>query len=187
MRPCQCQLHNRFAANHATLVKRRACLRSAAFSKHRGHSSKQSQRLAPCPCRASAEGDSNNANDSKVVKKSDGRISTTLAGLDALLGVQEEKKDTEEHNKKEASHACRRICSIGEMFDSIDAHADVRSMLQEAEKSERVTLDVSPDVVKSIAQADLGRKGTQNGASKESKDAEKQLSDQMVCLLACPA
>ena len=44
-----------------------------------------------------------------------------------------------------------------------------------------VTLDISPEVVKSIAQADLGRRIASNGKSKESKDVEKQLSDQMVC------
>lgn len=127
MKPCQCQLHSRSAVKSATLVNKRPILRSATFSKHRGHPSKQSQRLAHCPCRASSEGDPNSANDTKVVKKSDGRISTTLAGLDALLGVQEDKNDTEEGGKKEASHACRCIC-ICENFD-IHVHADGRSIL----------------------------------------------------------
>ena len=52
--------------------------------------------------------------------------------------------------------------------------------LQDAGKSDKVTLDVSPEVLKSIAQADLGRKSAQNGSSKGDKDAEKKLSDQMV-------
>ena len=57
---------------------------------------------------------------------------------------------------------------------------DVSCPLQDSEESEKVTLDVSPGVLRSIAQADLGRKSTQNGSSKEDKDAEKKLSDQMV-------
>ena len=52
---------------------------------------------------------------------------------------------------------------------------------QDSEKADRVSLDVSPEVLKSIAQADLGRKNAQNGSSEKSKsNAEKQLSDQMV-------
>lgn len=53
-------------------------------------------------------------------------------------------------------------------------------MLQEAKSSDKLTVDVSPDVVKSIAQADLGRRNASNGKGKDSKDVEKQLSDQMV-------
>ena len=52
--------------------------------------------------------------------------------------------------------------------------------MQDSDKSDKVTLDVSPDVLKSIAEADLGRKTAQNGSSKGDKDAEKKLSDQMV-------
>lgn len=57
---------------------------------------------------------------------------------------------------------------------------DVSCLLQDPEKSEKVTLDISPDVLRSIAQADLGRKNAQNGSSNGDKDAEKKLSDQMV-------
>jgi hypothetical protein len=53
-------------------------------------------------------------------------------------------------------------------------------LLQEAKSSDKLTVDVSPDVVKSIAQADLGRRNASNGKGKDSKDVEKQLSDQMV-------
>ncbi|KAL0023735.1 hypothetical protein WJX79_009611 [Trebouxia sp. C0005] len=81
---------------------------------------------------------------------SSGKIATTLAGLDALLGVQEEKQDAEDHKASD-----------------------------EAKSSDKLTVDVSPDVVKSIAQADLGRRNASNGKGKDSKDVEKQLSDQM--------
>lgn len=52
-------------------------------------------------------------------------------------------------------------------------------LLQEAKSSDKLTVDVSPDVVKTIAQADIGRRSA-NGKGKDSKDVEKQLSDQMV-------
>ncbi len=55
------------------------------------------------------------------------------------------------------------------------------SFLQETSKSDKLSVDVSPEVVKSIAQADLGRQNASNGKSKDTKDVEKQLSDQMVC------
>lgn len=52
---------------------------------------------------------------------------------------------------------------------------------QKAGPSDKLAVDVSPEVIKSITQADLGRRNASNGKSKESKDADKQLSDQMVC------
>ncbi len=58
--------------------------------------------------------------------------------------------------------------------------AHVMCLLQEAKSSDKLTVDVSPDVVKSIAQADIGRRNVSNGKGKDSKDVEKQLSDQMV-------
>ncbi len=58
-------------------------------------------------------------------------------------------------------------------------------LLQEAKSSDKLTVDVSPDVVKSIAQADLGRRNASNGKGKDSKDVEKQLSDQMVSSSCC--
>ena len=102
MRPCQCKLHTTSGVNLPALLHRRPALRAAAFNKHRGHSSKQNQRPGPCPSRASSEDDSKTSSDSSVVKKSNGRISTTLAGLDALLGIEEEKKDEEEPKKSQA-------------------------------------------------------------------------------------
>ena len=49
---------------------------------------------------------------------------------------------------------------------------------QKAGPSDKLAVDVSPEVIKSITQADLGRRNASNG---KSKDADKQLSDQMVC------
>ncbi|KAL3140257.1 hypothetical protein ABBQ38_004528 [Trebouxia sp. C0009 RCD-2024] len=151
MRPCQCQcqIHTNKGLTLSVSVHRRPVLRTAALHKHRGQASKRNQRSSPCPCRASSGDDTKTSNDGSVVKKSEGRISTTLAGLDALLGIQEEKSDEEDQNQPQAG------------------------------KSDKVTLDVSPEVLKSIAQADLGRKAAQNGSSKGDKDAEKKLSDQM--------
>lgn len=109
MRPCQCHLHASSGVYANSGVKlpavlhRRPALRTAAFKKQRGHPSKQNKRPGPCPCRASSDDEPKTSNDSSVVKKSDGRISTTLAGLDALLGIQEEKKEEEEPKKSQAS------------------------------------------------------------------------------------
>lgn len=111
MRPCQCQLHINSGVKLPALLQRRPALRTAAFSKHRGHPSKQNRRLGPCPCKASSEDDSKASNDTSVSKKSGGRITTTLAGLDALLGIQEEeKKEEEEPKKSQASLGAGCIC-----------------------------------------------------------------------------
>ena len=99
MRPCQCHLHANNGVKLPAVPRRRPALRTTAFSKQRGHPSKQNKRPGPCPCRASSDDESKSSNDSSVVKKSDGRISTTLAGLDALLGIQEKKKEEEEPKK----------------------------------------------------------------------------------------
>lgn len=131
----------------APLLHRRPVARCTAF---RGQPNKQQPRPAPCPCRSSTGDESSTSTDSKVAEKSSGKIATTLAGLDALLGVQEEKQDAEDHKASD-----------------------------EAKSSDKLTVDVSPDVVKSIAQADLGRRNASNGKGKDSKDVEKQLSDQM--------
>ena len=111
MRPCQCQLHTNNGVKLPALLQRRPTLRTAAFSKHRGHPSKQNKRLGPCPCKASSEDESKASNDSSVSKKSGGRITTTLAGLDALLGIQEEKKEEEEPKKSQASHDAGCTCT----------------------------------------------------------------------------
>ena len=104
MRPCQCRLHLNSGVKLPTLLHTRPALRTAAFSKHRGHPSKQNKRPGLCPCRASSEDEAKTSKDSSDVKKSDGRISTTLAGLDALLGIQEEKKEVEETKKSQVSY-----------------------------------------------------------------------------------
>lgn len=117
MRPCQCQLHSKNGVKLLPVLHRRPALRTAAFSKHRGHPSKQTKRPGPCPCRASSEDESKPSKDSSVVKKSDGRISTTLAGLDALLGIQEEKKEEEEPKKSQVRmHLQSRGSSYGNRF-----------------------------------------------------------------------
>lgn len=179
MRPCQCQcqIHTNKAVTLSVLLHRRPVLRTAAFNRHRGQASKRNQRSSPCPCRASSEDDTKTSNDSSVVKKSEGRISTTLAGLDALLGIQEETKDEEEQNQSQASLVQTSADSIIRQKNVLTDKCHFR---QDAGKSDKVTLDVSPEVLKSIAQADLGRKSAQNGSSKGDKDAEKKLSDQMV-------
>lgn len=117
MRPCQCQCQIHTKNGFSALLHRRPVLRTAALSKHRGHASKRNQRSGPCPCRASSEDDKKTSNDGSVVKKSEGRISTTLAGLDALLGIQEEKEDAEEQKQSQASRDDADICiSVGSSF-----------------------------------------------------------------------
>lgn len=84
----------------APLLHRRPVARCTAF---RGQPNKQQQRPAPCPCKSSAGDEYSNSSDSKVAEKSSGKIATTLAGLDALLGVQEEKQDAEDHKASDVS------------------------------------------------------------------------------------
>ncbi|DBA95954.1 TPA: hypothetical protein ACH3X1_001475 [Trebouxia sp. C0004] len=146
MRPCHCQILTSNGVGATPLLRRRPVARCTAF---RGQPNKQQQRLAPCPCRSSA-GDESSTSSDKVAEKSSGKIATTLAGLDALLGIQEEKQDADDHKASD-----------------------------EAKGSDKLSVDVSPDVVKSIAQADLSRRNASNGKGKDSKDVEKQLSDQM--------
>ncbi len=100
MRPCQCQLPTSKGVVAAPLLHRRPVARCTAF---RGQPNKQQQRPAPCPCRSSTGDESSNSSDSKVAEKSSGKIATTLAGLDALLGVQEEKQDAEDHKASDVS------------------------------------------------------------------------------------
>lgn len=132
------------------MLRRRLVVHTTAFSRHRGQPNRQSQRRAPCPCRSSTGEEPSTSSDSNVAEKSGGKIATTLAGLDALLGIQEDKQDDEEQKASE-----------------------------KAGPSDKLAVDVSPEVIKSITQADLGRRNASNGKSKESKDADKQLSDQM--------
>jgi len=100
MRPCQCQIPTSNGVGAAPLLRRRPVARCTAF---RGQPNKQQQRPAPCPCRSSAGDESSTSSDSKVAEKSSGKIATTLAGLDALLGVQEEKQDAEDHKASDVS------------------------------------------------------------------------------------
>lgn len=179
MRPCHCQMPSSKGVVAAPLLHRRPVARCTAF---RGQPNKQQQRPAPCPCRSSAGDESSNSSDSKVAEKSSGKIATTLAGLDALLGVQEEKQDAEDHKASDVSLTSKLMMTqcnrAGNKEELVIAH--VMCLLQEAKSSDKLTVDVSPDVVKSIAQADIGRRSASNGKGNDSKDVEKQLSDQMV-------
>ncbi len=84
----------------APLLHRRPVARCTAF---RGQPNKQQQRPAPCPCKSSTGDESSTSSDSNVAEKSKGKIAITLAGLDALLGVQEEKQDAEDHKASDVS------------------------------------------------------------------------------------
>ena len=102
MRPCQCQLPAAInGAGPAPLLRRRSAVRCTAFSRHRGQPNQQSQRPALCPCRSSSGEEPSTSSDSTIQEKSRPKIASTLAGLDALLGIEEEKKDTEEHKSSE--------------------------------------------------------------------------------------
>ena len=100
MRPCQCQIPTSKGVVAAPLLHRRPVARCTAF---RGQPNKQQQRRGPCPCRSSTGDETSTSSDSKVAEKSSGKIATTLAGLDALLGVQEEKQDAEDHKASDVS------------------------------------------------------------------------------------
>lgn len=57
-------------------------------------------------------------------------------------------------------------------------------LAQTATNEPKVDVSISPEVLKTLAQADLGRLGATDGKkdSKDNKTAEKKLSDQMVSL-----
>ena len=119
MRPCQCHMPTSNGVVAAPLLHRRPVARCTAF---RGQPNKQQPRPAPCPCRSSTGDESSTSTDSKVAEKSSGKIATTLAGLDALLGVQEEKQDAEDHKASDVSLTsnpmfvqCNRACNDEEL------------------------------------------------------------------------
>ena len=101
MRPCRCQLPAAKGVGASSMLRRRLVVHTTAFSRHRGQPNRQSQRRAPCPCRSSTGEEPSTSSDSNVAEKSGGKIATTLAGLDALLGIQEDKQDDEEQKASE--------------------------------------------------------------------------------------
>lgn len=103
MRPCQCHTPAVSGVGSAPLLRRKIVARCTAFSRHRAQANKHNQRPAPCPCRSSSGDEPSTSSDSRVAAKSGGKIANTLAGLDALLGVQEEKKDADEHKSSDVS------------------------------------------------------------------------------------
>ena len=89
-RPVQCNA----SCQHALFRTRRAagrCSDREKLVKQQGQRTGQRERR--CKCKNSANDGASSSNDSSGAQKESGRIATTLAGLDALLGVQPETKE----------------------------------------------------------------------------------------------
>ena len=164
-----------------TLLQHTASSCSFRNRLHRHSRQRVDQNKRPCKCRNSTGDSSNGTSDSKnAAQQESGRIASTLAGLDLLLGVQPEKEEED----KASSQVC---CCTSVLPDShshvhkVMSHT-VTSCMQSTEAGPKVEVDISPEVLKNIAQADLGRIAATNGKkdSQDNKTAEKQLSDQMV-------
>lgn len=109
--------------------------RPAAVCSFRSRSSRQrvDQKRCPCKCRNSAEDGSNGSGNSKNAREESGRIASTLAGLDLLLGVQPEKAEADKDSSKDAS------------------------------SESKVDVSISPKVLETLAKADVGRQAESNG------------------------